>query len=74
MGADRFTIRITHSSGTIYDSYVIEAGSTTTNKTIETVAEPNDEPRKLDCKRFIPAIGNSVTVDCGVIRFLPLTQ
>lgn len=74
MGADRFTIRITHSSGTLYDSYVIEAGSTRTDKTIETMAEPNDEHRKLDCKRFIPAIGNSVTVECGAIRFLPLTQ
>ncbi len=42
------------------------AGScpTEAENTVETEAEPKNEPESVDCKKFFPTIGRSLTVAC----------
>ena len=51
------------------ENSTISAASMETDKTVEeitvgTETEPKDEPKNVDCKKFFPTIGRSLTVAC----------
>ena len=42
----------------------MESDKTVEENTVGTETEPKDEPESVDCKKFFPTIGRSLTVAC----------